>query len=88
MTRAADHMPDLEFPAGWKSDNRLHELLGEAIAEAGCGWLQTACGVGFTLGYGISGHEDVAFRVAVARKICELVMTMARTGEMPGGRLQ
>jgi hypothetical protein len=79
---------DVEMPAGWKHDHRLYELLSDALAEADCCWLQGACAVGFLLACVIEGNEDVDYRTAVAGKICQMVMAVARTGEMDGGRMQ
>jgi hypothetical protein len=81
-------MDELEYPAEWNRGSAFHERLGEVIMTADCGWLQTVSAVGFLLGCTIASHEDEGYRTAVAAKICELVMGMARTGEVPGGMLQ
>ena len=79
---------DVELPADWKSDHRLYELLSDALAEADCCWLQGVCAVGFLLACVIEGNEDEGYRTAVAAKVCQMIMSVARTGEVPGGRLQ
>jgi hypothetical protein len=79
---------ELELPEGWRSDTRLFELLEDAIIEAECGWLQCSSGLGFALACMIQKNERVDYRTAIAGKICEMVMTVAMTGKVPGGRLQ
>jgi hypothetical protein len=79
---------DLELPADWKSDHRLYELLSDALAEADCCWLQGACAIGFLLACVVETHDDEDYRTVVAGKICEMVMAVARTGQMPGETMQ
>jgi hypothetical protein len=81
-------MPEADLPEDWGDARPLHDALGDAMAEADCGWLLKASEAGFLLGCVIAAHEDVRYRMAIAGKLCELVMGMARTGTVPEGMLQ
>jgi len=81
-------MSAVQYPAGWKHDTRLHELLAAAMVEAGCGWTQTCSTLAFALACMIAAHEEREVRDVMITVTTGMVRKYANEDLQAARRLQ